>query len=146
MKKFNEIRRIDEAPTYGLNPSVGTPGAEGNYDTVDVTLHDPSNLKTIERLNAYLLSANRTAYIDADWVIRQIKNKLVLFGYDFNVNSAPMDLPFDKPVTMEYPIRFMGGRYGVLDQNYTIGFDDNITHKLGYGSVSYTHLRAHETN
>jgi hypothetical protein len=27
----------------------------------------------------------------------------------------------------------MGGRYGVLNQNHDIGFDDNITHKLGYG-------------
>lgn len=149
MKNLRHFRGLlKEEPNIG-RASHSPLGYDGEIDGSSSSIHDPSHKNTVRLLNAYLMSLSGKTIINPENVMKQLQTKLRLVGYHFDlpmVQSDPssrgmgvadkQDGPKKPSQTPEktqynigrtaYPLSYLGGRYGVLDQNHTIGKDDNI--------------------
>lgn len=150
MKKFSDLRRKlsedSEAP-YAANFRVNPIGGNNEVDQADVAIFDVARPDSINRINTYLGAAKSKPVIDPHSVLRQIQRKLSIIGLQFSIptkdlssiagasrDSVPaVSGQMESKTVRDYPLTYLGGRFGVLDDNYNIGFDDNISHRLGHG-------------
>lgn len=153
MKRFSSIRVLapiqEDADSIGFARS-GPLGQENAVDSPDIAIWDVANNESINRINAYLSQASAKPTFDPGSVVRQIQRKLSIIGLQFILpsntmkrggNGAEQGFPANpNPATRtgeaweeNYPLSFLGGRRGVLDNNYTIGKDDNISYRRGGG-------------
>lgn len=163
MRKFSQLRAMlkedSEAFAAGFQASAAPLGGDNSTDTPDVPVFDVAHPESLRRINAFLGAASDKPAIDPDWVLRQIKSKLSIVGLQFNVQPSHLGQQTrtsgrdtmgsnagaqggkQKAWTEEYDLKYLGGRYGVLDTSGKIGYDDNITHRVGHGlklKVQYT--------
>ena len=149
MKKFSDIRSLTEHE--GCGPVTSGPGfhpGDHPIDGVDSNVFDIVHPESISKINAYLASLNYKPCIDPNYVLNYIQKKLSIIGLYFqfpkkrpyvikkpSALSAPIGQPTPSYVIEinpeEFPLSYMGGRNGVLDNNGTIGKDDGIYHRLG---------------
>ena len=152
MKKFSDIRALNEHEGVGPYSS----GANLNHashaiDGPDSSITDIAHPESIHKINAYLASLQIKPCIDPNYILGYIQRKLSIIGLFF---KFPKSRPY-RPVADDevsalnlveiqpevFPISYMGGRFGVLDTNHTIGRDDGIRNRLGKGlalHVSYS--------
>jgi len=154
MMKFSQIRkqRLDEdveSPVYSTSSSR-LPYNDGAVDGIDASVFDVGKPESIQRLNAFLSTFSGKRYIDPNYALKQVQTKLGIVGLNFTYHptrpykfdtgsgastsiSAPSGAPstFLSIDTETFPLTYMGGRYGVLDDKYTVGTDDGISHRLG---------------
>lgn len=157
MIKFSKIRSLNEGydPQYTFGPP---PSGDRAIDSTDSAVFDVRHPESIQRINAYLQSMNSN-YIDPTYALRKIQEKLGILGLHFRYPSrrrwvskfVKPQVPDDRPLPAnsisagngseeyiltiepeEYILTFMGGRHGVLDDKYTVGYDDGIRNKTGY--------------
>jgi hypothetical protein len=161
----------DGDQAYGSIYRNTAPGGDNAVDTPDVSVFDVGHPDTLRRLNAYLSSAAARTAIDPYSILKQIHRKLSIVGLQFSIPSAKLNSKFpgnkqntdwykkaagnlaggaptaktmsEDPNrwTEEYPLAYLGGRYGYLNNEGDIGYDDNIRHRLGHGlklRVEYT--------
>lgn len=153
MKKFSDVRQLSEDSDGYFGPGYRTGPLDGDnsVDTPDIGIFDVSNPEAIDRINAFLGSAAARPVIDPWSVLRQVHKKLSMIGLQFkippaaikgrNFNAPSGPIKHGKNWTEEYQLTYLGGRFGVLDNQYTIGYDDNIKHRAGYGltlKIEYT--------
>lgn len=154
MIKFSELKQKlleDSESPYGNRARVNSIGNDGAID--DVPLFDIAHPETIMRLNAYLLSSTKEATADPYTLLKHLQRKLFIVGLQFHLtpgrnggmgskskyiqSKATGDTMGFPAVNGEweelYPLSYMGGRFGVLDNSYKIGYDDNISHRVGHG-------------
>ena len=161
MKKFRHLR---ESENCFWNPAVGPLGHENAVDTADAAIHDIASPESIRLLNVYLGQATRRGAINPYDVLRTIQKKLSIVGLQFimpsrilrqkatgygpsqtyaaNVQMGNGEISWNE----SYPLTYLGGRYGVLDRNYTVGSDDNIRHRTGHGLTLRVRYRDWETD
>ena len=155
MKNFSDLRnQILNEDSEGNANCVGNayPGVMGDgqaADAPDVASFDVAHPLAIKRLNAYIGAAASKAVIDPISVLRTIQRKLAVVGLQFIIppslliavasknNSTstvggPNVVPQDG-TEHSFPLTYLGGRYGVMDNNYNIGTDDNISRRVGHG-------------
>ncbi len=158
MKKLRELRgrtELSENCWINNNP-IGPLGIHNPVDSTEVGLHDVANPESIDRINAFLGASSAKSVIDPWMVIKQIQKKLAMVGLSFTlpkmskiswepevayksaveVGSKPKPVSTGRPgnsARMVFPLSYLGGRYGVLDNMMTIGKDDNISHRTGHG-------------
>jgi len=147
MKKFTGIRTaLNETGVNNSSYRVGPLGQDNAVDTRDMAIFDVAHPEVIGRLNAYLGEAGSKPVIDPVSIVRQLQRKLSLVGLQFQIPSGMLlgRARFDNGQVNqygqknswreEYPLTYLGGRYGVLDTTGKIGYDDNISHRrMGQG-------------
>lgn len=135
MKDYRSIREH-------RSPLPTPPYASEAADDLDKNL-GVLDEEAIARINAYL-EKQHTPYINPNNALNKIQRRLATIGLTF---TFPPKRPYIKEnngisISNEsFPISYFGGRTGVLDNNYTIGTDDNIRWRTGYGiklNVSYS--------
>lgn len=137
MKAFKALRNVTEAHYSDAHYSVGPMGQDNSTDTPDVAVFDVGHPDSIRRINAYLGSAAAKPCIDPSSVLRQIQRKLAIVGLQFTIpsrswNGMATNVPeAGKESVTDYPLTYLGGRTGVLDNNYNIGSDDGMSHRTG---------------
>lgn len=150
MIKFSDLKRKltedSEAP-YDARYRVNPIGGNNEVDQADLAIFDLARPESISKINAFLGAAGAKPVIDPNGVLRHIQRKLSILGLQFSIPTADLSsrarYGFDNNKSMvgtneskytrEYPLSYLGGRFGVLDDNYNIGYDDNISHRLGHG-------------
>jgi hypothetical protein len=146
MKKFREIRRVSPAVQQidemtGVNIGAyrsGPLGTNNEADDPEAAVFDLGKEGSIERINAFLGHVTDKPVIDVYSVVNRIFWKLSSIGLQFDIHRPESATP-GRPTL--YKLTYLGGRAGVLDQNFTVGTDDNISHRLGHGlnlTLSYT--------
>jgi hypothetical protein len=150
MKRYRDLREQlneDSESYYDAKYRVGPLGGNNEVDQADSRIHDVAHPGTVRRINTYLGAAGAKPVLDPNSVLRQIQRKLSIIGLQFSIPSSDLQsrsrygfdeksLPVDTNdtnKTSEYPLTYMGGRFGVLDNSGKIGYDDGISHRLGHG-------------
>jgi hypothetical protein len=153
MKKFSDIRSLSEHE--GVGPYTSGPGlhpVDHAIDGTDSSVFDVVQPESIAKINAYLASLNYKPCIDPNYILGYIQRKLSIIGLYFQfpkkrpyvvkkpqvaTNAYPTNTyPGTPSYTIEinpeeFPLSYMGGRIGVLNNTGTIGKDDGIYHRLG---------------
>ncbi len=170
LRKLKPISE-DGDQAYGSIYRNTAPGGDNAVDTPDAAVFDVGHPDTLRRLNAYLSSAAARSAIDPYSILKQIHRKLSIVGLQFAIPSSKLNskfpgnrqntdwykkavgklaggVPSSNPMaedpnrwTEEYTLTYLGGRYGYLNNEGEIGYDDNIRHRLGHGlklRVEYT--------
>lgn len=149
MKRFRDLREQlneDSESYYDAKYRVGPLGGNNEVDQADSRIHDVAHPGTIKRINTYLGAAGAKPVLDPNSVLRQIQRKLSIIGLQFSIPSSDLQsrsrygfdersIPTDEnsKKVSEYPLTYMGGRFGMLDTSGKIGYDDGISHRLGHG-------------
>lgn len=150
MKRFKDLREQlneDSESYYDAKYRVGPLGGNNEVDQADSRIHDLAHVGTIRRINTYLGAAGAKPVLDPNSVLRQIQRKLSIIGLQFSIPTKDLGsrarYGFDEKgevddggvgtTVSEYPLTYMGGRFGVLDNTGKIGYDDGISHRLGHG-------------
>jgi hypothetical protein len=151
MKRYRDLREQlneDSESYYDAKYRVGPIGGNNEVDQADAAVFDLARPGTVRRLNVYLGAASAKPVLDPNGVLRQIQRKLSTIGLQFNIPTSDLssrarygfdgqgELQDDGGVgttVNEYPLSYLGGRFGVLDNTGKIGYDDNISHRLGHG-------------
>lgn len=156
--KFSDIRktRIQEDCDGGQNYSTASsqlPYNDNSVDSIDASVFDIAKPGSIQRLNAFLSTFSNKRFIDPNYALKRIQNKLGIVGLHFsfpptrpykyrylntnpsipattgiNITDNEVEVSID---TEKFPLSYLGGRYGVLDDKYTVGHDDGISHRVG---------------
>lgn len=141
MKTFKQLR---EAENSFINPTVGPLGSENAVDTPDAAIFDVASPESIRLLNVYLSQVARgePSFNPYDRV-RMVQKKMSTVGLNFTLPHRLGNKNLDLSARIKgslmgqwkevYPLSYLGGRTGVLDRMHTIGTDDNISHRTGYG-------------
>lgn len=149
MKKFKDLRtqiNEDSESYYDAKYRVGPIGGNNEVDQPDAAIFDLARPESVRRINTYLGAAEAKPVLDPNSVLRQLQRKLSIIGLQFTIPTSDlggrarygMSTPDDGGVgmtTREYPLSYLGGRFGVLDNSGKFGYDDNISHRLGHGLV-----------
>jgi hypothetical protein len=150
MKKFRDLRENlneDSESYYDARYRVGPLGGNNEVDQSDAAIFDLARPGSVRRINSYLGAASAKPALDPNSVLRQIQRKLSMIGLQFSIPTSDLSsrarYGFDgeteeddggEGVTVrEYPLTYLGGRFGVLDDSGKIGYDDGISHRLGHG-------------
>lgn len=151
MKKFKNLRSQiveDSESYYDARYRVGPIGGNNEVDQPDAAVFDLGRPDSVRRINTYLGAAQAKPTLDPNSVLRQIQRKLSIIGlqfsiptselasrarYGFNNEGETTDDGGVGTTVNEYPLAYLGGRFGVLDNTGKIGYDDNISHRLGHG-------------
>jgi hypothetical protein len=152
MKKFRDLRQNlteDSESYYDAKYRVGPLGGNNEVDQADAAIFDLARPESVRRINTYLGAAGAKPVLDPNGVLRQIQRKLAIIGLQFSIPTSDLGgrarYGFDQKgdiddggvgtTVKEYPLSYLGGRFGVLDNMGKIGYDDNISHRLGHGLV-----------
>ena len=149
MKRFKDLREQlneDSESYYDAKFRVGPLGGNNEVDQADSRIHDVAHPGTIKRINTYLGAAGAKPVLDPNSVLRQIQRKLSIIGLQFSIPTSDLQsrsrygfdeksIPTEEETkkVSEYPLTYMGGRFGVLDNTGKIGYDDGISHRIGHG-------------
>lgn len=150
MKKFKNLREQineDSESYYDAKYRVGPIGGNNEVDQPDAAIFDLARPESVRRINTYLGAASKKPTIDPNSVLRQIQRKLAIIGLQFSIPTRDLGARsrygFDQKgdiddggtgvTTRDYDLTYLGGRFGVLDNTGKIGYDDNISHRLGHG-------------
>jgi hypothetical protein len=149
MRKFTDLRvqlNEDSESYYDAKYRVGPLGGNNEVDQADAAIFDLARPESVRKINAYLGAAGAKPVLDPNSVLRQIQRKLSIIGLQFSIPSSDLQsrsrYGFEEKETddggegtkvSEYPLTYLGGRFGVLDNTGKIGYDDNISHRLGHG-------------
>jgi hypothetical protein len=147
MKRYKDLREKlneDSESYYDAKYRVGPLGGNNEVDQADVAIFDLARPDNVRRINTYLGAAGAKPVLDPNSVLRQIQKKLSMIGLQFSIPTSDLggrsrygtnDVPDggEGTTTNEYPLSYLGGRFGVLDNTGKIGYDDNISHRLGHG-------------
>jgi hypothetical protein len=147
MKRYRDLREDSEGG-YGQTARVGPLGGNNEVDQADSHIHDIARAGTVDRINRYLGAAAAKPTLDPNSTLRQIQRKLSIIGlqfsiptsdlasrsrYGFDGTGTPEPKSTAESKSSEYPLTYLGGRFGVLDTSGKIGYDDGISHRLGHG-------------
>jgi len=147
MKRYKDLREKlneDSESYYDAKYRVGPLGGNNEVDQADAAIFDLARPDNVRRINTYLGAAGAKPVLDPNSVLRQIQKKLSMIGLQFSIPTSDLggrsrygtnDVPDggEGTTTNEYPLSYLGGRFGVLDNTGKIGYDDNISHRLGHG-------------
>ena len=150
MKRYRDLREQlneDSESYYDAKYRVGPLGGNNEVDQADAAIFDLARPESVRRLNAYLGAAKAKPVLDPNSVLRQIQRKLSIIGLQFSIPTSELGsrarYGFNEPnepddggtgeTVRDYPLTYLGGRFGVLDNTGKIGYDDNISHRLGHG-------------
>jgi hypothetical protein len=147
MKRYKDLREKlneDSESYYDAKYRVGPLGGNNEVDQADAAIFDLARPDNVRRINTYLGAAGVKPVLDPNSVLRQIQKKLSMIGLQFSIPTSDLggrsrygtnDVPDggEGTTTNEYPLSYLGGRFGVLDNSGKIGYDDNISHRLGHG-------------
>lgn len=147
MKRFRDLREHlaeDSESYYDAKYRVGPLGGNNEVDQPDAAIFDLARPESVRRINTYLGAAQAKPVLDPNSVLRQIQRKLSIIGLQFTIPTSDLggrarfgtNPPDDGGVgttTREYPLSYLGGRFGMLDNTGKFGYDDNISHRLGHG-------------
>lgn len=162
MLKFSNLKQKlaedSEAP-YDARYRVNPIGGNNEADQADLAIFDLVRPESIAKINAYLGAAGAKPVLDPNSVLRQIQRKLSIIGLQFGIptkdlssvaNSSRDNVPAiagqnESKIARDYPLSYLGGRFGVLDNDYNIGYDDNISHRLGHGLMLHVEFVTQQT-
>jgi hypothetical protein len=150
MKRYRDLREQlneDSESYYDAHYRVGPLGGNNEVDQADAAIFDLGRPESVRRINAYLGAAGAKPVLDPNSVLRQIQRKLSIIGLQFSIPTSELGsrarYGFDGETqqddggvgttTREYPLSYLGGRFGMLDNTGKFGYDDNISHRLGHG-------------
>ena len=147
MKKFKDLRtqlNEDSESYYDAKYRVGPIGGNNEVDQTDAAIFDLARPESVRRINTYLGAAESKPVLDPNSVLRQIQRKLSIIGLQFTIPASdlgsrarygftPQDDGGVGTTTREYPLSYLGGRFGMLGNDGKFGYDDNISHRLGHG-------------
>lgn len=116
--------------SFGLNPTLSPLASDNAVDDVDTSLHNLDE-KSLNLLNAFLRGGGiPKVSINPENTVNHIRRKLLAIGLQFS-DKPVKETNSGSTIVKDYSLSYLGGRYGVLDNNHNIGFDDNIKHRIG---------------
>lgn len=150
MKRYRDLREQlneDSESYYDAKYRVGPLGGNNEVDQADAAIFDLGRPESVRRINAYLGAAGAKPVLDPNSVLRQIQRKLSIIGLQFSIPTSELgsrarygfDAQTEKDdggtgtTTREYPLSYLGGRFGMLDNTGKFGYDDGISHRMGHG-------------
>ena len=116
---------------------TGPMDGDSGLDHPSTSLHQTCEC-SIYTMNIFLSNLAMRTYPDPETPIFQIKTKLNTVGhYDFDARGVTRWMRSIEANSgsdvYSAPLKQFGGRFGILDNDYTFGEDDGLEAKLGYG-------------
>ena len=127
MKSFFDLRQQNiEESSYTPKAQVGPVETDNAVDTPDINIGNLST-ESLQQLNAYVGSIAYRDYMNPRTALEGLARKLSIVGLHFEPNAGLIETAIE-----EYPLSFMGGRYG-MDIDGEVKEDDGIEPKIGHG-------------